>query len=150
MTTGLVLKVTRSKRRPGQFETEMVGQVRSAFRFDGMSDFQYIAPPAAAPDGAAEAPAAAAAAGQPAAAAAVADDLDNYVDVARMIDEGPAEALQLVPPIFSKIDQVQDYAFRQTPYYLYREEPAPEGGGGARLQRVARMTKPKKFTVFVK
>ena len=143
MTNGLVLKVKTSKRNPGKFESEMVGQIRSTFRFGGMADFQFCCPNSSSTAESAEN----AGVGQH---RPEDDDFDNFVDVARMIDEGPSEPLQLIPPIFSKIDQVQDYAFKQTPYYLYKEVEAAEEGGRKRIHRVPRLTKHPKHTIIVK
>jgi general transcription factor 3C polypeptide 5 (transcription factor C subunit 1) len=144
LTNGLVLKVKQKKGDPGKFESEMVGQIRSAYRFSGMADFQFSCP------------------GNTGSTAEYGemcsaiqgenhdDDFDNYIDVARMIDEGPNEALELIPPIFSKVDQVQDYGFKQTLFYLYREDQTEADTGKKRIHRVARLVKQKKHTLVLK
>ena len=144
LTNGLVLKVTPCKGLTGKFESEMVGQIRSAYRFGGMADFQFSCP------GNTTSSAESGEKFTESQGGYQDDDFDNYIDVARMIDEGPNEALHLIPPIFSKIDQVQDYGFKQTLYYHYREDEAETDDGKKRIHRVARLIKPKKNTIVLK
>ena len=76
-------------------------------------------------------------------------DLEKHVDLAKMIDEGPDEELQLIPPIFYKVDQVQDYGFKQTPYFAYKEAFGDEAGAKKR-KRVLRVARTNKRTMLLK
>ncbi len=128
-TTSLVLKVTkkvsrgnagersgqsenrkrqREERSEPEVKTEVVGKVSNMYRFSGLADFQFIDHAGAAKKKRME---------EQGAEDGDGEEYDLHVDVGKILDEQADEELQLVPPIFSKIDIPQDYNFKQTPHY---------------------------------
>eukprot|EP00960_Hanusia_phi_P073585 768043-Hanusia_phi.AAC.6 len=119
--THLLLRV-RKPNGEGQCAAEVLGQSERIYTFRGMADFQFVDPATAAK---------ARGAGGPAPA-----------DVYSLLEgQTGGETLQLVPPIFSKVDQPQAYGFRQNMAYKQQgelEEQAEVEGGRPGRRRKSR------------
>ncbi|EKX46251.1 hypothetical protein GUITHDRAFT_138357 [Guillardia theta CCMP2712] len=119
--TLLLLRVRRPN-GDGQCEAQVLGHAERIYNFRGMADFQFVDPATAAK---------ARGGGGPA-----------PTDVYSLLEgQTGGETLQLVPPIFSKVDQPQAYGFRQNMAFKHRD---PEDQAPAEGSRPGRRRKPSK------
>jgi hypothetical protein len=148
--TSLLVKVKRSKRTPAagepppEVKVEMVARVPAMYTFSGMADFQFIDLASAERRRKAE---------RDRGKGEHTAEVDNFVidmhhDVESILDDQAGEVMNLVPPIFSKIDTPQDYNFKQTPFYNHVEEQ--DEHGNTVVRHVPRVKKTVKSTVVVK